>query len=78
MIRPRRAMWDQRNAYGSHDVRCFEMTEFQRAGQTDDIGPIFPDQREIDGAFAESGSGSQSILHRAVKSTRISRESFNK
>ena len=30
------------------------MPEFQRAGQADHVGPVFPDQREIDGAFAEA------------------------
>jgi hypothetical protein len=43
----------------SHDSRRLEMPEFQRAGQADHIGPVCPDQREIDGAFAE-------IVERAV------------
>jgi hypothetical protein len=38
----------------SHDSRCLEMPEFQRAGQADHVGPVFPDQRKIDGAFAEA------------------------
>ncbi len=42
-----------------HDARRLEMPEFQRAGEADDIRPVFADQREIDGAFAE-------VVERAV------------
>ena len=38
----------------SRDSRRLEMPEFQRAGQVDHVGPVFPDQREIDGVFAEA------------------------
>src|SRR5208283_6194362 len=38
----------------SHDSRRLEMPEFQRADKADHIGPVFPDQHEIDGAFAEA------------------------
>lgn len=34
--------------------RRLEMHELQQADEADHIGPIFPDQREIDGAFAEA------------------------
>ncbi len=36
-----------------HDAGGLEMPKFQRAYEADDIGPIIPDQREIDDAFAE-------------------------
>ena len=37
-----------------HDTRRLGMPEFQRAGEADDIRPVFADQREIDGAFAKA------------------------
>jgi hypothetical protein len=37
-----------------HDACRLEMPEFQRAGEADDVRPVFPDQREIDGAFAKA------------------------
>ena len=37
-----------------HDARNLEMPEFQGTGEADDIGPIFVNQPEMDGAFAEA------------------------
>jgi hypothetical protein len=37
-----------------HDAGRLEMPDLQRTGEADDIRPVFADQREIDGAFAEA------------------------
>ncbi len=39
---------------GAHDAGSFEVPEFQRAGEADEIRPVLADQREIDGAFADA------------------------
>ena len=39
---------------GPHDARRLEVSEFQRTGEADDIGPIVSDQCEVDGAFAKA------------------------
>src|SRR4051795_734707 len=40
-----------------HDARRLEMSEFQRAGQADQIGPVISNQPRIDGTFAEAVEG---------------------
>jgi hypothetical protein len=52
--RARQGRWFIPDLQCAHDTRRLEMPEFQRAGEADHIGPVFADQREIDGAFAEA------------------------
>src|SRR5271165_7570075 len=52
--RARQGRWFIPDLQCAHDTSRLEMPEFQRAGEADAIGPVFADQREIDGAFTQA------------------------